>query len=126
MDPNRHAPRRSAWCSVVTDSASPHSDLSAPAAAPTAQSAGDRVPAPGVSAQTTSPAAAAPLGASAAAGTPYTAYSVSWNLTQRCNLECSHCYMWAFARANTLAQPLSAEWRRVLDAHGLGLTRSFL
>ena len=23
----------------------------------------------------------------------YTAYSVSWNLTQRCNLECAHCYM---------------------------------
>ena len=24
--------------------------------------------------------------------TPYTAYSVSWNLTQRCNLECAHCF----------------------------------
>jgi len=24
------------------------------------------------------------------AASPYTAYSVSWNLPQRCNLECAH------------------------------------
>ena len=31
----------------------------------------------------------------------YKAYSVSWNLTQQCNLLCAHCYMSAFAGADT-------------------------
>ena len=48
-------------------------------------------------------------------GEPYTAYSVSWNLTQRCNLECAHCYMSAFAGADTRAELTTAECRRVID-----------
>src|SRR5712691_4414453 len=47
--------------------------------------------------------------------TPYTAYSVSWNLTQRCNLECAHCYMSAFAGADTRGELTTAECRRVMD-----------
>jgi radical SAM protein with 4Fe4S-binding SPASM domain len=46
---------------------------------------------------------------------PYTAYSVSWNLTQRCNLECAHCYMSAFAGADTRGELTTAECRRVID-----------
>ena len=49
------------------------------------------------------------------ATTPYTAYSVSWNLTQRCNLECAHCYMSAFAGADTRGELTTAECRRVID-----------
>ncbi len=45
----------------------------------------------------------------------YTAYSVSWNLTQRCNLECAHCYMSAFAGADTRGELTTAECRRVID-----------
>jgi radical SAM protein with 4Fe4S-binding SPASM domain len=50
-----------------------------------------------------------------AAVNPYTAYSVSWNLTQRCNLECAHCYMSAFAGADTRGELTTAECRRVID-----------
>src|SRR5438128_9755013 len=46
---------------------------------------------------------------------PYTAYSVSWNLTQRCNLECAHCYMSAFAGAATRRELTTDECRRVID-----------
>src|SRR5262244_3997183 len=49
------------------------------------------------------------------AATPYTAYSVSWNLTQRCNLECVHCYMSAFAGADTRGELTTEECRRVID-----------
>jgi radical SAM protein with 4Fe4S-binding SPASM domain len=48
-------------------------------------------------------------------GPSYTAYSVSWNLTQRCNLECAHCYMSAFAGADTRGELTTAECRRVID-----------
>jgi len=58
---------------------------------------------------------AAPVSASSTAATPYTAYSVSWNLTQRCNLECSHCYMSAFAGADTRGELSTDECRRVMD-----------
>ena len=47
--------------------------------------------------------------------TPYTAYSVSWNVTQRCNLECAHCYMSAFAGAETRGELTTDECRRVID-----------
>lgn len=47
--------------------------------------------------------------------TAYTAYSVSWNLTQRCNLECAHCYMSAFAGADTRGELTTGECRRVID-----------
>ena len=45
----------------------------------------------------------------------YTAYSVSWNLTQRCNLECAHCYMSAHAGADTRGELSTTECRRVID-----------
>ena len=43
------------------------------------------------------------------------AYSVSWNLTQRCNLECAHCYMSAHGGADTRGELTTAECRRVMD-----------
>ena len=49
------------------------------------------------------------------AANPYTAYSVSWNLTQRCNLECAHCYMSASAAADTRGELSTEECRRVID-----------
>ncbi|HEY3068059.1 MAG TPA: radical SAM protein [Methylomirabilota bacterium] len=49
------------------------------------------------------------------APSPYTAYSVSWNLTRRCNLECAHCYMSAFAGADTRGELTTEECRRVID-----------
>src|SRR5262245_2489726 len=45
----------------------------------------------------------------------YTAYSVSWNLTGRCNLECAHCYLSASAGADTRGELTTAECRRVID-----------
>ncbi|PYO52090.1 MAG: radical SAM domain protein, coenzyme PQQ synthesis protein E [Candidatus Rokuibacteriota bacterium] len=51
----------------------------------------------------------------AASASAYTAYSVSWNLTQRCNLECAHCYMSAHAGADTRGELTTAECRRVMD-----------
>lgn len=47
--------------------------------------------------------------------TSYTAYSVSWNLTQRCNLECAHCYLSAFSGADTRGELSTEECRRVVD-----------
>jgi AdoMet-dependent heme synthase len=44
----------------------------------------------------------------------YTAYSVSWNLTRRCNLECAHCYMSAFAGADTRGELSTEDCRRVI------------
>jgi AdoMet-dependent heme synthase len=46
---------------------------------------------------------------------PYTAHSISWNLTQRCNLECAHCYMSAHAGADTRGELSTDECRRVMD-----------
>src|SRR3989475_4005797 len=51
----------------------------------------------------------------ASSASPYTAYSVSWNLTARCNLECAHCYMSAHAGADTRGELTTAECRRVMD-----------
>lgn len=45
----------------------------------------------------------------------YRAYSVSWNLTQRCNLHCAHCYMSAFAGADTSGELSTEECLRVMD-----------
>jgi AdoMet-dependent heme synthase len=42
-------------------------------------------------------------------------YSVSWNLTQRCNLQCAHCYMSAFSGADTGRELSTAECRRIID-----------
>src|SRR2546428_6900260 len=57
---------------------------------------------------------------------PYTAYSVSWNLTQRCNLECAHCYMSAFAGADTRGELGTEECRRVIDEIALVNPNVFL
>jgi len=46
---------------------------------------------------------------------PYQAYSVSWNLTQRCNLFCTHCYMSSFPGANTSLDLTTAECFKVMD-----------
>jgi radical SAM protein with 4Fe4S-binding SPASM domain len=45
----------------------------------------------------------------------YRAYSISWNLTQRCNLHCAHCYMSASADATTAGELSTVECRRVMD-----------
>ena len=45
----------------------------------------------------------------------YKAYSVSWNLTQRCNLFCAHCYISGFAGADAASELSTAECRRVMD-----------
>src|SRR5215475_12537125 len=56
-----------------------------------------------------------PAGPTSGIHHPYTAYSVSWNLTGRCNLECAHCYMSASAGADTRGELTTAECRRVID-----------
>ena len=55
----------------------------------------------------------APAGAPHTA--PYRAYSISWNLTQRCNLHCAHCYMSAAAHAETAGELSTAECQRIMD-----------
>jgi radical SAM protein with 4Fe4S-binding SPASM domain len=45
----------------------------------------------------------------------YQAYSISWNLTQRCNLFCTHCYMSAFPHADTSADFTTEECFKVMD-----------
>jgi radical SAM protein with 4Fe4S-binding SPASM domain len=42
-------------------------------------------------------------------------YTVSWNLTQRCNQECAHCYLSAFPRASTTDELTTDECRRAMD-----------
>jgi radical SAM protein with 4Fe4S-binding SPASM domain len=53
-------------------------------------------------------------------------YSVSWNLTQRCNLHCTHCYMSAFAGADTSRELSTAECRRVIDEIAVANPNVFL
>ena len=43
------------------------------------------------------------------------AYSVSWNLTQRCNLFCTHCYMSAFPHADISHDFTTEECFKVID-----------
>ena len=45
----------------------------------------------------------------------YKAYSVSWNLTQRCNLQCAHCYMSALPGADASRELGTDECRRVMN-----------
>jgi len=45
---------------------------------------------------------------------PYKAYAVSWNLTQRCNLFCAHCYMSAAPGADAAGELTTDECRRVM------------
>jgi radical SAM protein with 4Fe4S-binding SPASM domain len=44
----------------------------------------------------------------------FQAYSISWNLTQRCNLTCAHCYMSAFSRADASQELTTEECRRII------------
>lgn len=44
----------------------------------------------------------------------YKAYAVSWNLTQRCNLFCAHCYMSAAPGADAAGELSTEECRRVM------------
>ncbi|MEK7446880.1 MAG: radical SAM protein, partial [candidate division NC10 bacterium] len=44
-----------------------------------------------------------------------TAYSVSWNLTQRCNLQCDHCYISAGPGPHPADELSTAECLRVMD-----------
>jgi radical SAM protein with 4Fe4S-binding SPASM domain len=44
-----------------------------------------------------------------------TAYSVSWNLTQRCNLRCDHCYISAGPGPRRPDELSTTECRRVMD-----------
>jgi AdoMet-dependent heme synthase len=53
-------------------------------------------------------------------------YSVSWNLTQRCNLQCAHCYMSAFAAADTGRELSTVECRRVIDEIAVANPNVFL
>jgi AdoMet-dependent heme synthase len=53
-------------------------------------------------------------------------YSVSWNLTQRCNLYCTHCYMSAFAGADTSRELSTEECRRVIDEIAVANPNVFL
>ncbi|MFN3477426.1 MAG: radical SAM protein, partial [Candidatus Methylomirabilales bacterium] len=45
----------------------------------------------------------------------YQVYSISWNLTQRCNLLCAHCYLSAFPQADPSRELSTEECRRVMD-----------
>jgi len=44
-----------------------------------------------------------------------TAYSVSWNLTRRCNLQCDHCYIEAGPGPRRPDEMSTAECLRVMD-----------
>lgn len=45
----------------------------------------------------------------------YRPYVISWNLTQRCNLLCAHCYMSALPGASAAEELSSQECRRIMD-----------
>jgi radical SAM protein with 4Fe4S-binding SPASM domain len=47
--------------------------------------------------------------------TAFRPYTVSWNLTQRCNQECAHCYLSAFPHAATTDELTTEECLRILD-----------
>ncbi|MFQ5597465.1 MAG: radical SAM protein [Nitrospiria bacterium] len=45
----------------------------------------------------------------------YQAYSISWNLTQRCNLFCTHCYISGFPNADISGDLTTEECFQVMD-----------
>ena len=47
--------------------------------------------------------------------TAFLPYTISWNLTQRCNQQCAHCYMSAFPHATTTDELSTGECFRVMD-----------
>jgi AdoMet-dependent heme synthase len=61
-----------------------------------------------------------------AAARGYRAYAVSWNLTRRCNLFCSHCYMSAAAGADDAGELSTEECRRVMADIARVNPRAFL
>jgi AdoMet-dependent heme synthase len=42
-------------------------------------------------------------------------YTISWNLTQRCNQQCAHCYLSAFPQASSTDELTTEECFRVMD-----------
>lgn len=51
----------------------------------------------------------------AGGGMTHQVYAVSWNLTQRCNLQCAHCYISARRAPEVPGELSTAECRRVMD-----------
>ncbi|MGH7376235.1 MAG: radical SAM protein, partial [Candidatus Methylomirabilales bacterium] len=47
--------------------------------------------------------------------TAFTPYTISWNLTQRCNQRCAHCYLSAFPGASAAGELTTEECFRVMD-----------
>ncbi len=47
--------------------------------------------------------------------TAFTPYAISWNLTQRCNQHCAHCYLSAFPGASAAGELGTEECFRVMD-----------
>ena len=47
--------------------------------------------------------------------TAFTPYTISWNLTQRCNQRCAHCYLSAFPGASAAEELTTEECFRVMD-----------
>src|SRR3989338_10974204 len=45
----------------------------------------------------------------------YRPHVISWNLTQRCNLLCAHCYISAVPEVSNAAELTTQECRRVVD-----------
>ncbi len=61
------------------------------------------------------------------APTDYRAYTISWNLTKRCNLNCSHCYLDAEFRGGLRTDELNTEeCFRVIDQIGEVNPNAFL
>ena len=48
-------------------------------------------------------------------GTAYLPHVVAWNLTRRCNLKCTHCYISAGPRETADGELSTAECRRIVD-----------
>jgi AdoMet-dependent heme synthase len=46
--------------------------------------------------------------------TPFLPYTISWNLTQRCNQYCAHCYLSAFPRAGSTDELTTEECFRIM------------
>jgi AdoMet-dependent heme synthase len=47
--------------------------------------------------------------------TGFLPYTISWNLTQRCNQQCAHCYLSAFPHADSTDELTTEECLRVMD-----------
>jgi radical SAM protein with 4Fe4S-binding SPASM domain len=47
--------------------------------------------------------------------TQFLPYTISWNLTRRCNQQCSHCYLSAFPSADTADELTTEECSQVMD-----------